>query len=106
VINEHATSRNIWEAGVQKLNTIFGSGGPITKQQITDYTNVAQGVVHDAYVTAAQEARRQGLPVNFLPKATQQNQPISPLVGKIYLDAAAGNKDAARKAASAAGWHF
>ncbi len=106
VINEHAASRNIWESGVQKLNTIAGSGGPITSKQISDYTAVAQGVVHDAYLTAAQEARRQGLPVNFLPKATQQNQRIDPLTARIYLDSAGGNKAAARKAATVSGWSF
>lgn len=106
IIGEHARARNVWEGAVQKLNTITGSGGPITSKQIADYTAVAQGVVHDAYVTAAQEARRQGLPVDFLPKATQASQPIDAMTAKIYLDAAGGNKDAARKAASAAGWSF
>jgi hypothetical protein len=104
IINEHAQARNVWESGVQKLNRIAGSGGPITSQQIKDYTSVAEGVVHDAYVTAAQEARRQGLPVDFLPKATSQNQVPDKLTAKIYLDSASGNVDAAHKALLAAGY--
>ncbi len=104
VIDEHAQSRNIWQGAVQKLNTIAGSGGPITSSQINDYTHVALGVVHDAYVTAAQEARRQGLPVDFLPKG--QGQRIDPYTVKIYLDAAGGDRAAARNAAQAGGWKF
>lgn len=106
VINEHATARNIWESGIQKLNTIAGSGGPITSKQIADYTAVAHGVVHDAYLAAALEARRQGLPVDFLPRATRQKQQIDPFTAKIYLDVAGGNKESARKAATAAGYSF
>lgn len=105
IIKEHAGARNIWESGVQKLNTIAGTGGPITSKQIADYTAVAQGVVHDAYVTAAQEAKRQGLPVNFLPKATGQNQKASDLILKIYVDSAGGDLDAAEKALRAGGWN-
>lgn len=104
IINEHAEARNIWESGVQKLNKIAGTGGPITSQQIKDYTNVAEGVVHDAYVTAAQEARRQGLPVNFLPKPISQNQKANDLTLRIYADSAGGNVEAAHKALTAAGW--
>lgn len=104
VINEHAQARNIWQGAVQKLNTIVGSGGPITSQQIKDYTEVAQGVVHDAYVTAAQEARRQGLPVNFLPKATSQGQKAPDSILKIYVDSAGGDVGSAEKALRQAGW--
>lgn len=104
VIEEHAQARNIWETGIQKLNRIFGSGGPITSQQLSDYRSVAEGVVHDAFVTAGQEARRQGLAVDFLPRATAQNQLVDPLTAKIYLDVANGNKQAAYKALQAAGY--
>lgn len=104
IINEHAGARNVWETAVQKLNTIAGSGGPITSKQISDYTNVAQGVVHDAYVTAAQEAKRQGLPVNFLPKATSQGQKAPDTILKIYVDSSAGDVGAAEKALRSAGW--
>lgn len=104
IIEEHAQSRNIWESGVQKLNRIVGSGGPITSQQISDYRAVAEGVVHDAYVTAAQEARRQGLPVDFLPKATRPNQVVDKMTAKIYLDSAGGDQGKALKAIQAAGY--
>jgi hypothetical protein len=104
IINEHAQARNIWEGAVQKLNNVVGSGGPITSKQIADYTAVAEGVVHDAYVTAAQEARRQGIGVDFLPKPTQQGQVPDKLTAKIYLDVAQGNVDAAHKALLAAGY--
>jgi hypothetical protein len=41
-----------------------------------------------------------------LPKPQQQGQSMPPAVAKQYLDANGGNKDAARKAAQAAGWNF
>lgn len=113
VIREHAHSRNIWEGAVQRLNTIFGSGGPITSQQISDYRAVAEGVVHDAYVTASQEAQRQGLSgTDFLPQASRPNQPLDmnkptdKLIAQIYLDAAGGDADKARAAARKAGFSF
>jgi len=105
VIREHAHSRNIWESGVQKLNTIFGSGGPITSQQISDYRNVAEGVVHDAYVSASQEAQRQGLSgTDFLPKPSRAGQVVDKLTAKIYLDAAGGNIQKAQAAIDKAGY--
>lgn len=104
IINEHAAARNIWESALQKANTIFGSGGPITSKQISDYTAVAQGVIHDAYVTAAQEAQRQGLPVDFLPRPTSKGGVVDPLIAKIYLDAAGGDLDAAHNALLKAGY--
>lgn len=104
IIAEHAQARNIWESAVQKLNTIAGTGGPITSKQISDYTAVAQGVIHDAFVTAAQEARRQGLPVDFLPRAITKNQVPDAMTAKIYLDSAGGDLDAAHNAMVAAGY--
>lgn len=103
-IEEHTQARNIWQSAIQKLNRIFGSGGPITSQQISDYRAVAEGVVHDAYVTAAQEARRQGLAVDFLPKPTGQNQLADSLTLRIYADAAGGDLQKAHRALMAAGW--
>jgi hypothetical protein len=101
VIDEHAQARNIWETAAQKANTIVGTGGPITEKQVRDYASIAQGVVHDAYVTAAQEARRQGLPVDFLPKGTGV---VDPFTAKIYLDAAGGDVNKAHQALLSAGF--
>jgi hypothetical protein len=104
IIDEHAGSRNIWEAAVQRANQIIGSGGPITEKQVRDYANIARDVVHDARVSAANEAHRQGLPVDFLPKG--HGKTIDPDTAKLYYDAAGGDKEAARKAAQASGWVF
>lgn len=104
VINEHAEARNVWQSFVQKWNKVAGSGGPITSQQIADYTKIAEGVVHDSYVNAAQEARRQGLPVDFLPKAVSAGQKASDNTIQIYVDAAGGDTASAEKALRAAGW--
>lgn len=105
IIKEHAGSRNIWESGVQKLNTIFGSGGPITSQQISDYRAVAEGVVHDAYVSASHEAQRQGLSgTDFLPKADKPGMVAGKLTAKIYLDAAGGDVNKAYQALQKAGF--
>jgi hypothetical protein len=103
-IDEHANARNVYQTALQKANTLSGTGGPITEQQVRDYAAIARGVVHDEYVQAAREARRQGLPVDFLPKGSGQK--IDADTVKIYLDAAQGNRDAARKAAQADGWVF
>jgi hypothetical protein len=109
-IDEHAKARNVYQDAIQKANRISGTGGPITDQQVKDYANIARGVVHDEYVTAAREAQRQGLPVDFLPKGTSDAQgnpqKIDANNARIYLDIAGGNKDKARKAAQANGWSF
>jgi len=106
VIQEHAAARNIWQDAIQKFQRIAGSGGPVTSQQIADYTRVAQGVLHDAYVTAGHEAIRQHLPVDMLPKPTRPGDRPDALTAKIYLDVAGGNKDIARQEAQKAGWGF
>jgi hypothetical protein len=104
VINEHAEARNAYQTFVQKWNKVAGSGGPITAKQISDYTDIARGVVHDAYVNAAQEARRQGVAVNFLPRPTTQGQVVDKATAQIYLDAASGNVESAHNALTAAGY--
>lgn len=102
VINEHANARSVWETASQKANTIFGSGGPITANQIKDYANIARGVVHDAYVSSAREAERQGLPVDFLPKGG--GRPADNDTIRIYVDVAGGDPQKATQALQAAGW--
>jgi hypothetical protein len=102
VIDEHAEARNAYQGFVQKWNKVADQGGPITSKQIADYTSIAEGVVHDAYVNAAQEARRQGLPVDFLPKG--QGKAIDPMTAKIYLEVAGGDVQAAHKAIVHAGY--
>ena len=104
IVGEHAGARNIWEGAAQRANNLIGSGGPITEKQVRDYESIARDVVHDAFVAAGNEAHRQGLPVDFLPRGGGQH--IDPDTAKVYLDIAGGDKDVARKAASANGWRF
>ena len=85
----------------RKQTPSWGTGGPITEKQVRDYASIAQGVVHDAFVTAAQEARRQGLAVDFLPKGTGT---VDPMTAKIYLDVARGDVGKAHQALLAAGY--
>ncbi len=104
IVAEHAGARNIWETATQKANQLIGTGGPITEKQVRDYESIARDVVHDAHVAAANEAHRQGLPVDFLQKGS--GKMIDPETAKLFLDIAGGDKDAARKAAQASGWRF
>ena len=104
VITEHAGARNIWESAVQRANQIIGTGGPITDQQVRDYESIARGVVHDAYVAAGQEAIRQGLNPDFLPKG--QGKMPDHETATIYLDIAGSDRASAQKAMEANGWRF
>ena len=104
ILQSHEFSRNIWESGVQKINTVFGSGGPITDQQVSDYKNIAMDVVHDAYVQAATRAKEQGVLVDFLPKSDKKGMVPDKLTMSIYLDSAQGDIDSASRAILAAGY--
>src|SRR5437016_6371900 len=91
IISEHAAARPIIEDAVQKANRLIGTGGPITESQVRDYASIASAVRHDAYLSAAGEARRQGIPVDFMPRGN--NRPMDADTAKLFL-ASAGSKDA------------
>jgi hypothetical protein len=104
VIDEHSTARPLLEDIAQKANKIGGSGGPVTENQLKDYTRLIKEARHDAYLAAANEAQRQGLKRDFLPRGN--NRPIDPETARIFFDIAGNNPDAARNAAQAHGWKF
>lgn len=83
VINEHAEARGIDQAAYQKLLSLK-AGDVITPKQLSDYSNIAAGVYHNAYVNAADEAHRQGLPVDFLPQGGGKT--LDPVSAQIYTD--------------------
>jgi hypothetical protein len=102
-IEEHVEARGIDQAAYQQLLSLK-NGDVITPKQLSDYSNIAEGVYHNAYVNAADEAHRQGLPVDFLPQGG--GRPVDPITARIYLDTAlhthpelANNPKAAQAAA-------
>lgn len=103
VIEEHANARGLGESLYQKLLKLQ-SGAVITPQQIRDYAMIAQSTRHDAYVNAANEAIRENLPVDFLPKGN--NKKLDPATAQIYRDVAGGDFQKAANAAAANGWKF
>jgi hypothetical protein len=111
-VSEHAEARGIDQAAYQKLLALK-NGDVITPKQLQDYSNIAAGVYHNAYVNAADEAHREGLPVDFLPQGGGQQ--VDPITARIYMDvilhsnpALANNPKAAQAAAKQAaaqnGW--
>lgn len=104
IVGEHAGARNVYQDMATKLSRIApdGTGEIVTPKQLQDYTAIMSQARHDLYVTAAREARRQKLPVDFLPQGN--NQPIDLGTARIFMDVYNGNKDDARAAATKFGW--
>lgn len=104
-IDEHKDARGLGESLYQKLLSLK-NGDIITPQQMRDYADLAANARRNQYYQAIDEATREGLKVDFVPKPQQPNQPIDMGTAQIYLHAANGDKDKARKAASSNGWAF
>ena len=83
VINEHIDARGLDQAVYQKLLALK-SGDVITPKQLRDYAGIADGVLYHSFVNAADEAHRQGLPVDFLPQGGGQQ--LNPQDALIYTD--------------------
>ncbi|MGA2358031.1 MAG: hypothetical protein ABSF66_03460 [Terriglobales bacterium] len=83
-VQEHAEARGLGQAAYQKLLSLK-AGDIITPRQLTDYSDIASQVYHHAFVNAADEAHRQGLPADFLPKGG--GAVADPITMRIYRDA-------------------
>jgi hypothetical protein len=83
-VQEHAEARGLGQAAYQKLLSLK-AGDIITPKQLTDYSDIASQVYHHAFVNAADEAHRQGLPADFLPKGG--GAVADPVTMRIYRDA-------------------
>lgn len=103
VMEEHVQARGVDQSVAQKLGQLK-SGEIITPQQIKDYASIATQARQSQYFSAIDEARRQGLPVDFLPKGGGQQLDTS--TASMYLRAAGGDKQKAMTAAQQAGWRF
>ncbi len=113
-VEEHQEARGIDQAAYQKLLALK-NGDVITPQQLKDYANISAGVYYNSYVNAADEAHRQGLPVDFLPQGGGQT--LDPITARIYTDVVlhtnpslAKNpqalKDAIKSAVTLNGWRL
>src|SRR5262249_22243198 len=67
IIEEYVGVCGLDQASYQKLLSLK-NGDVITPQQIRDYASIATDVYKNAYVNTADEAYREGLPADFLPR--------------------------------------
>lgn len=105
VIGSHITeTRNIWDGMAVNLAkaTPNGTGAVVSLAQLQGYARIIQDAQHDMYVTMAQEAERQGLPKDFLPKGN--GAPIDAGTMKIFFDSYGGDANTAAQAAAKFGW--
>lgn len=102
-VEEHANARGLGQSLYQKLLGLK-DGDVVTPQQLKDYSSIATQARESQYNSAIDEARRQGLPVDFLPKGNGSQ--IDPSTAKMYMRGANGDPNKARSAAQQAGWGF
>jgi hypothetical protein len=103
-VAEHINARDVGQSLYAKLLGVK-DGDIITPQQVKDYASIASQSRQSAYVNKINEARSYGLDPSFLlPSGNGRN--VDPSTAAIFVAAANGNKDAARKAAQAKGWKF
>jgi hypothetical protein len=103
-VAEHIDARGVGQSLYGKLLKVQ-DGDVITPQQIKDYASIASQARESAYVNKINEARSYGLDPSFL-LPSGNGRHVDPNTAKIFVAAANGNKDAARKAAQAKGWRF
>jgi hypothetical protein len=100
-VSEHEEARGLGQSLYQKFLGLK-AGDVVTPQQLKDYGVLASQTRENTYSSAIDEARRQGMPVDFLPRGN--NQPIDASTARMYLRAANGDPAKARTAAQKAGW--
>ena len=103
-VAEHIGARDVGQSLYAQLLRVK-DGDIITPQQIKDYASIATVARQSAYVNKINEARSYGLDPSFLLPAGNGRQ-VDPSTAQIFVAAANGNKDVARKAAQAKGWRF
>jgi hypothetical protein len=100
-VQEHENARGLGQSLYQKLLSLK-SGDVVTPQQLKDYAGLATSAREAQYASAIDEARRQNLPVDFLPKG--DGKVIDPSTAKMYLRAAGNDKAKALQAITQSGW--
>jgi hypothetical protein len=103
-VAEHIGARDVGQSLYAQLLRVK-DGDIITPQQIKDYASIATVARQSAYVNKINEARSYGLDPSLLLPAGNGRQ-VDPSTAQIFVAAANGNKDVARKAAQAKGWRF
>lgn len=112
VIGEHVGARGLDQSVLQKVLSLK-QGDIITPGQVRDYANIAANVYKQTYINAADEAHREGLPADFLPRGG--GKMIDSTTAKIYANVVAHERpdlasnpgklqQAAMKAARDNGW--
>jgi hypothetical protein len=100
-VEEHEQARGLGQSLYQKLLSLK-SGDVVTPQQLKDYASLASSARESQYVSAVDEARRQNLPVDFLPKGNGGK--IDSSTARMYMRAAGNDPKKATAAAQQAGW--
>jgi hypothetical protein len=100
-VEEHENARGLGQSLYQKLLSLK-SGDVVTPQQLKDYASLATSARESQYISAIDEARRQNLPVDFLPRGNGGHLDTS--TARMYMRAAGNDPAKARAAAQQAGW--
>jgi hypothetical protein len=103
-VAEHVNARGLGGTLYQKLLGLQ-NGDIITPQQIKDYASIAATARRDAYVNKINEVRDFGQDPSFLmPQGNGRALDLN--TAQIFLAAANGDKESARKMAAAKGWRY
>lgn len=102
-VSEHEEARGLGQSLYQKFLGLK-AGDVVTPQQLKDYGVLASQTRENTYNSAIDEARRQGMPVDFLPRGN--NEVIDPSTARMYLRAANGDRNKAAEAAQKSGWRL
>lgn len=100
-VEEHVNARGLGEKAYNFFANLK-NGELITPDQIRDYTGIAVQARNAAYLEAVEEAKREGLPVDFLPKG--RGQKATAETAHLYLNAADDNPETAAHAMKQSGW--
>lgn len=103
-VHEHIDRRGLDQSLYQKVLQLK-QGDIITPEQLRNYAGIADGAYVSTHMNAIHNAHAQGLKADFLlPQG--DGQQLDATNAKLFLQAAGGDADKARQAASQMGWKF
>jgi hypothetical protein len=108
MISEHLNARSVPDQALVAIQRIT-NGDRLSPDQWTAFMSLIGQSREASFDAAIDNARSNGLGKSipaFLPQAPAKGTKIDPNTARIYMYAAHGNAQAARTAASNAGWNF